>query len=746
MAELHARDHSPRAARWVVNTLWIAMTGMLLSGCATPGYPTAAPSTRAARMNIPAYPATRRSEQHDLYHGTDVADPWRWLEDLGSSDVHDWVTAQNALSQPLLAALPAREPLQRRLTALWNYERWGASLSGSHSFSAPVARHGRYFYLYNSGAQDQSVLMVSDSLDGTPRVLLDPNSLAADRTIALASYAVSPDGRHLAYATSDGGSDWKAIRIRAVDTAVDLPEELLLVKFTPLSWAQDGRGLYYSRYPLRDATQGDDSKQVSVWYHAIGTPQSSDRFVYAIDDHPTRNPYGSVSDDGRWLVISVSDGFASNGVYLLDLTHPDAEAVRLLDQWDGRYEFLGNSGKEFYFLTTAGAPHGRIVAIDLEHPVPADWRVLVSERAEVMDGATWAADKFIVRYLADAHSQVRLYDNDGGASRELQLPGLGEVLGLDGRSDDTELFYAYTDFLTPHTIYRLDLTTGKATLFRRPAVALDPTHYVTEQVFVTSKDGTRVPMYLTQRRDLARDGQRPTMLYGYGGFNVPLLPSFSVPVAVWLEQGGIYAVANLRGGAEYGEQWHQAGTRLHKQNVFDDFIAASQWLIDQRITSRKHLVIRGRSNGGLLVGAALVQRPDLYAAALPAVGVMDMLRYHTASANARQWSTDYGLSEQADEFHALRAYSPVHNVTSGVCYPPTLVTTAERDDRVVPWHSYKFAAALQSAAAPNCNHPLLLRVETRAGHGNDRPTWMQIEDYAEQWAFAARYTGLEVTP
>ncbi len=747
MPDLPTRDRGPRTVRRLALVLAICAAAALSAGCAAPAVrgAAAATPTRAVPMNAPAYPQTRRGDQHDRYHDTDVADPWRWLEELGSSDVHDWVEAQNAVSQPLLAALPAREPLQRRLAALWNYERWGASLSGTHSFEVPVARHGRYFYLYNSGAQDQSVLLVADSLEATPRTLLDPNALALDRTIALSSYSVSPDGRHLAYAIADGGSDWKTVHFRAVDTATDLADELGLVKFTPLSWSPDGRGLYYSRYPLRDATQGDDSKQVAIWYHALGTPQSSDRFVYAIDDHPTRNPYGEVTDDGRWLVISVSDGFASNGVYLLDLASPDAEAVRLLDRWDARYEFLGRRGQEFYFLTTAGAPHGRIVAIDLDHPAPADWRVVVAELPEVVDGATWASGRFVVRYLTDAHSQVRLYDEDG-TGHELALPGMGEVLGLDGRANDTELFYAYTDFLTPHAIYRLDVASGRSTLFRRPAVSLDPARYVTEQVFVASKDGTRVPLYLTSRRDLPRDGRRPTLLYGYGGFNLPLLPAFSVPVAVWLEQGGVYAVANLRGGAEYGEDWHRAGTRLQKQNVFDDFIATSQWLVDHKVTSREHLAIRGRSNGGLLVGAVLVQRPDLYAAALPAVGVLDMLRYHTASANARQWSSDYGLSEQADEFRALRAYSPVHNVKSGVCYPPTLITTAERDDRVVPWHSYKFAAALQAAAPPNCANPLLLRVETRAGHGNDRPAWMQIEDFAEQWAFAARFTGLEVAP
>ena len=723
----------------------LALAGAMLVGCTTMPAPPTLP-TGTAPMSVPRYPATRLSDQHDTYHGVDVADPGRWLEEIGSAEVHDWVEAQNAVSQPFLGALPAREPLRARLAALWNFERWGASLSGTHSFEVPLTRGGRTFYLYNSGGEDQSVLMVADGPDATPRIVLDPNAFAVDRTVAVTSFTVAPDGRHVAYATADGGTDWKTVRVRDVERAVDLPEQLSLVKFTPLSWLPDGTGFYYSRYPLADETHGDDTKQVAVWFHALGTPQASDRFVYAITDHPTRNPYAAVTDDGRWLIVTVSDGFASNGVYLLDRAAPDDDAIRLLDRWDGRYEFLGNRGRTFYFLTTSGAPNGRIVAIDLDRPDPADWRVLVAERPDVIDGATLAGGRFVVRYLHDAHSLVRLHDLDGGGGTDVELPGLGEVLGLEGRDADRQLYFAYTDFLTPHALYRLDVASGRATLFRRPSVALDPARYVTEQVFATSRDGTRVPMYVTHRRDLPRDGRQPTLLYGYGGFNVPLLPSFSVPVAVWLEQGGVYAVANLRGGAEYGEAWHRAGTGTQKQHTFDDFIAASEWLIANRVTSREHLVIRGRSNGGLLVGAVLLQRPDLYAAALPVVGVMDMLRYHTASANARQWSSDYGLSEDAAQFRALRAYSPVHTVRRGTCYPPTLVTTAEHDDRVMPWHSYKFAAALQAAVPPACANPMLLRVETRAGHGNDRPVWMQVEDYADQWAFAARYAGLEVKP
>ncbi len=720
----------------------------LLSGCAGPT--TRDAPERGARTvptsgrSVPAYPATRRVEQTDVFHGTAVADPWRWLEALESPEVHQWVEAQNAVTVPYLESLPARAVFRQRLTEMWNYERWGASLTGGNSFSAPLRRGGRTFYLYNSGHEDHSALMVVDADGGAPRTLLDPAAFAADRTVALVGYEVSPDARYVAYATSDGGTDWTTVHVRDVGEGRDLAEELGFIKGSPLSWTPDGRGFYYSRYPALDAARGDDSKQVSIWYHVAGTPQNSDRFVYAISDHPTRNPYGTVSDDGRWLVIHVREGYAANAVYVLELGARDADAVRLLDRWDGRYRYLGNRGREFYFETTAGAPRGRVVAIDLDAPAPERWRTVVAEAPEAVDAAHFVGGEFLISYLRDARSVLRVYGVDGSGGGELTLPGLGQVTGLNGRGNDPEAFFAYTDFLTPHAIYRYDVAARRLESFRRPAVALDPAFYVTEQVTVTSRDGTHVPMFLVHRRDLPRDGRRPTLLYGYGGFNLPQLPLYSVPVAAWLEQGGVYAVANLRGGSEYGEAWHAAGTRTQKQNVFDDFIAAAEWLIANKVTSREHLGIRGRSNGGLLVGAVLVQRPELFAAALPAVGVLDMLRYQTASANARQWSSDYGLADDPDEFRALLAYSPVHNVHPGICYPPTLITSAERDDRVVPWHSYKFAAALQAAEPGGCASPLLLRVETRAGHGNDRPTWMQVEDYADQWSFLAEHLGLPV--
>jgi prolyl oligopeptidase len=691
-------------------------------------------------------PVTVTSSQTDVYHGVSVSDPYRWLEKLDDPDVHAWVEAQNEFTKPALAALPGRERFRQRMMALWNYERFGASLSGGHSYVVPEEHTGRLFYLHNDGTQDQSVLMVIDEENRAPRVLLDPNALSKDHATALSGYSVSPDGTALAYTTSDGGTDWKTIRIRSVLTGADLAESMSLVKFTGIGWSHDSHGFYYSRYPVReDGHGGDDSRQVSIWYHALGTPQESDRFVYAVTNHTTRNPYATVSDDGRQLVIHISDGYAQSGVMLLDLNDPDADAVPLLATYEARYDYLGNEGDVYFFLTTADASNGRIIAVNRRHPEKSAWRTVVAEAGEAIDGVQFSSRHFFIRYLKDAHSVVRVADTEGHL-RELDLPGMGEAVGFDGDRDASVLYYAYTDYLTPQAIYRLDLKDMSASLFRAPKVAFDSKAYVTEQVFYASKDGTRIPMYITHRRDVAIDGKNPTMLYGYGGFNLPQLPAFSVPVAVWLEKGGVYAVANLRGGSEYGEAWHRAGTKLQKQNVFDDFIAAAEWLQKKGWTSRDHLVIRGRSNGGLLVGATLTQRPDLFAAALPAVGVMDMLRYQTASANARGWSSDFGLSEDAAEFAALRAYSPVHNARNGTCYPSTLVTTAEHDDRVVPWHSYKFAAALQAAQAPNCPNPILLRVETRAGHGNDRPIWMQVEDYAEQWAFAAVHTGFEVAP
>jgi len=548
----------------------------------------------------------------------------------------------------------------------------------------------------------------------------------------------------LAYSLSDGGTDWRTWHFRDVETGKDLPEVLRFIKFADVAWTADSKSVYYTRYPTLPDGTGDGSKQREVYRHVLGTPVEDDVHVFKVTDHPTRNPYVYVSDDGRYLVIFLYDGSQSTGLYYFRLGPdgaPVGEVVRLIDTFDAEYEFIAELDDVFYVRTTADAPNARLVAIDLERPQRSQWRDVLPETQHALRATSILSGRVVAQYLEDAHSVVRVSTLDGQPLYQVELPGLGLARGFLGGVTDRETFFAYTDFLTPTSISRLDVVTGEVSLFRAPKLALDMSAYVTEQVFYRSKDGTRVPMFITRKKDFVRNGQAPVMLYGYGGFNLAQQPQFSVPVAVWLEMGGVYALANIRGGSEYGEAWHSAGTKLNKQNVFDDFIAAAEWLIEQGYTSSAKLAIRGRSNGGLLVAAVLNQRPELFGAALPAVGVLDMLRYHTASANARQWSADYGLSENAAEFEALHAYSPYHRVKEGVCYPPTLITTADRDDRVVPWHSYKYAAALQRAQG--CDNPILLRVETRAGHGAGKPVWMEIEDFADQWAFLVRSLRME---
>jgi prolyl oligopeptidase len=676
-----------------------------------------------------AYPAAARDSQVDDYYGTRVADPYRWFEQAGDPKVREWITAENALAQPYLEGIPARETIKKRMTELWNYER----------YDLPVRRGAHYFYSRNDGLQNQSVLYVADSLQGQPRVLLDPNTLSKDATIALAEIVPSPDGKVLAYSLSDGGTDWRTWHFRDVATGTDLPDVLRFVKFSLVYWTGDSRMVYYTRYPLRAEGSGDDTKQREVYWHKLGTAQDGDERVFKVVDHPTRNPFVQVSDDFRYLIIGMYDGSQSSGIYYRTLGAdgmPSSEVVRLFDTFEAAYDFVAEVDDTFYVRTNAEAPNWQLIAVPATSAARKNWRAVIPQNQDSMTDTTLVGGRFFAQYLQDAHSVVRAFDLNGKPLYDVKLPGFGSAGGFYGDVKDEETFFSYTDYLTPSSISRLDVATGEVSLFRAPRVAFDRSAYVTEQVFYPSKDGTRVPMFITSKRGLVKNGQTPVMLYGYGGFNVAQQPAFSVPVLVWLEMGGAFAVANLRGGSEYGEAWHRAGTKLQKQNVFDDFISAAQWLIDEKYTSTPKLAIRGRSNGGLLVGAVLTQRPDLFGAALPAVGVMDMLRYHTPSSNARQWSSDYGLSENEAEFHALYAYSPVHNVRSGTCYPPTLVTTADRDDRVVPWHSYKFAAQLQQAQS--CPNPVLLRVETRAGHGPGKPVWMQIEDYADQWAFLVK--------
>ena len=681
-------------------------------------------------VNAPVYPVTARVEVSESYFGTKVSDPYRWLENLDSPEVRAWVASQNALSQPRLAQLPQRAWIKARLAQLWNYDR----------YEVPVKRGGRYFYLHNNGRQNQSVLEVADSLEGSGRVLFDPNEARADATIALSDFAPDVHGDVVGYAVSDGGTDWQVWRFKRVASGEDLPDTLRFTKFFGLSWARDDSGVYYSRYPALPDGRGDDSARPAVYFHRLGTPQDHDRLVYEVTDHPTHIPWGRVSEDGHYLVVTLLEGYEKNGVDLIDLRHAEAKPRHLFDGWDARYVFIGKQGRELYFQTTRDAELGQVIAVDARDSQVQ--RTVVRQGGSSLEQATYVGGRIIARYIEDAHGVARVYERDGRPVGSVALPGLGGIEGFEGEGSQEETFFSYTDYLTPRKIYRLDVRANQASLWRDAHAPEASADFVTEQVYYSSKDGTRVPMYITHRRDAPRDGNQPLLLYGYGGFDVSVTPVYRPSVEVWLEMGGTYAEANLRGGGEYGEAWHRAGTLANKQHVFDDFIAAAEYLTREHYTRSARLAIYGRSNGGLLVGAVLVQRPELFAAALPAVGVLDMLRYHTASSNARQWSSDYGLAEDQEQFRALYAYSPVQNVKNGVCYPPTLITTADHDDRVVPWHSYKFAAALQ--AAQICPNPILIRIETRAGHGAGKPVWMQIDDFADQWAFLARSLSITV--
>ena len=558
--------------------------------------------------------------------------------------------------------------------------------------------------------------------------------------MSLGGTSVSPDGRLIAYATSDGGSDWRTWKVRDVETAEDLDDELRFIKFNSPSWAPDGESFYYSRYPEGADGEGDGGATVAIYRHAVGTPQAADTLVYRVPGETRQNPYATVTDDGRFLVVRISEGNLVNAIAFRRFDDPDAELTPLLDEWDAMYTFVGSLGDVLHFRTTNGAPRGRLIGVDVGRPAPQNWTEVIPESDDTLQGVSHIGGYFVARYLHDAHARVAVHDEDGALVRDVALPGIGSAGGFGGEPDDPETFYSFTGFTTPATVYRYDVETGESSLFRQPVVGVDLEAFETTQVFYASKDGTEIPMFVTAPRGIELDESHPTLLYGYGGFNISMTPSFNVARLVWLEMGGVLAIPNLRGGGEYGEAWHLAGTRLEKQNVFDDFIAAAEWLIAEGYTSTPRLAIQGGSNGGLLVGAVMTQRPELFGAALPAVGVMDMLRYHTPSANARNWSTDYGLSEDPDEFEAQLDYSPYHNLAEGVCYPPTLVTTADHDDRVVPWHSFKFGAALQYAQG--CANPVLVRVETRAGHGAGTPIWMRIEALADQWTFLASALGL----
>jgi prolyl oligopeptidase len=685
------------------------------------------PPTSSQPKPMLQYPATRASDQTDNYHGSQIADPYRWLEDPDSPETRAWVHAQNEVTFAWLGQIPARERIRQRLTRLWNYER----------FNLPHKKGGRYFYTRNDGLQNQNAIYVLDRLDGPARLLFDPNTLSPDGTVALTNWVVSEDGKRMAYGLARAGSDWQEWGVLDVDSGRLLPDKLKWIKFSRVSWTKDGRGFYYSRYdePLPGQQFTGQNFYQKLYFHRLGDTQDKDTLVYERRDQKEWGFDGEVTDDGRYLVITVWRGTErKNQVFYRDLSAPDAPVVELVTGFDAEYHFVNNDGPLWWIVTDHEAPLRRVMTVDVRQPERTAWKEIIPESRDTLQDASVVGERLVVQYLKDAASAVRIFDLGGQPVREVPLPELGSVGGFSGRRGDPETFYHFTSYTTPGSIYRYDVATGETRLFRQPRVDFDPARFETKQVFYASKDGTRVPMAIVHKKGLSLDGKNPTILYGYGGFNVSQTPGFAVSTVAWLEMGGVYAVANLRGGGEYGRAWHEAGMNGQKQNVFDDFLAAAEWLIAQKYTSPEKLAIRGGSNGGLLVGAAITQRPELFAAAVPAVGVMDMLRYHKFTIGWA-WVNEYGSADDPDQFRTLLAYSPLHNLKPGTNYPATLITTADHDDRVVPAHSYKFAAALQSAQ--QARQPVLIRIETRAGHGAGTPTSKLIDTATDVLSFLA---------
>ncbi len=671
------------------------------------------------------YPETRKTDVVDEIHGTAVPDPYRWLEDDNAEDTKAWVAAQNQVTEDFLARIPQRGEIRKRLADLWNFDRTGA----------PQEFGGKWFFTHNTGLQNQSVLKVSDTLDGEARLLLDPNALSKDGTVALANFTPSEDGKLLGYSISRGGSDWNEILVRDVATGKDTGDHLKWVKFSGISWAKDGSGFYYSRYdaPAEGAALTQKNEFQKLCFHKIGTPQSEDTLIYERKDHPRWGFGGGLTEDGKFLVIHVTEGTDPKNRFFFKEAKEEAKVVELLADADASYDFVGNEGDLFYFRTDLKAPRHRVIAIDVKKPERESWKEVIPESKDLLQGVTMVGGKLACEFLRDARSAITIYGLDGKRVRDVELPGIGSAGGFEGRKKDKETFYSFTSYTDPGAIFRYNLETGESKLWKRPEVGFDGAAYETKQVFVPSKDGTKVPVFITHKKGIKLDGSHRVLLSGYGGFNISLSPGFSIGRAVWLERGGILAVANLRGGGEYGSEWHLAGTRLRKQNVFDDFIAAGEWLVKEKYTQPSRLAIQGGSNGGLLVGACMTQRPDLFGAALPAVGVMDMLRFHKFTIGWA-WEKDYGSAEDPEEFKALLQYSPYHVLKPGTRYPATMVTTADHDDRVVPAHSFKFAARLQECQAKD-GPPVLIRIDTSAGHGAGTALSKMIDRTADEWAF-----------
>ena len=682
------------------------------------------------------YPDTRRIDHVDVYHGVEVADPYRWLEKdvREAEEVAAWVAEQNKVTFAHLESIPEREAIRKRLTELWNFER----------FTHYAKAGGRYYFSKNDGLQNQYVLYRMDSLDDEPQVLIDPNAWSKDGTVALTESVFSDDGRYVAYSRAESGSDWQTIRVMEIESGEVLEDEIKWVKFSTPSWTEDGEGFFYSRFdePKEGAAfQGLNLNQ-KVRYHEVGTQQGEDVLVYERPDHPDWMLGAEATEDGRYVIITAQVGTdARHRIFYKDLSEPYGIPVELIDNFDHEYTFVGNDGPLLYFQTNLDAPRRRLIAIDLREPEREHWKEIVPQAEETLESVSLIGNLFVASYLKDASTQVKIHSMDGEFVREVDFGMIASAEGFTGRRGDTETFYLLSSFTLPPSVHRYDLITGKSTLMRRTKVDFDPDEYEVKQIFYNSNDGTRVPMFLSHKKGVKLDGSNETLLYGYGGFDISLTPYFSITRLAWMEMGGVLAIANLRGGGEYGEAWHKAGTKLQKQNVFADFIAAAQWLIEKKYTQPSKLAIQGRSNGGLLVGAVMTQRPELFGAVLAGVGVMDMLRFHKFTAG-RYWTDDYGSSDNPEEFKALYAYSPYHNLDKGASYPATLVTTADTDDRVVPGHSFKFISQLQYAQAGKA--PVLARIETRAGHGAGKPTSKLIEETADEWAFLVRNLGMKL--
>jgi prolyl oligopeptidase len=729
--------HLPRALA-AAALAGAALAHPSIAAAQTPSTPAANPSSRVQ------YPQTRAADQVDDYHGTRVPDPYRWLEDLDGPETAAWIQAQNGLTFGYLNALPGRDVIKQRLTEMWNYPR----------VSLPWREGGRLFFTKNSGLQRQSpYYTTTGAARGAAEratLVLDPNEISKDGSTSLSMFSPDPTGTHIAYGLSAGGADWRTVRIKRVADGKDLDDTIEWIRYSGVSWTKDGKGFFYTRYPTPPKEAGktlsNASRDPKVYYHALGTAQSADAEVFSFAKEPTWSIGAGVTEDGRWLFAYVNRGTdPENHLYVADLkraTSPDVKAALtpLDTTMEASFTPIGVVGTTAYVHTNLGAPKYKLVAVDLTKPARANWKTVIPESEHTLQGVSLIGGKLFAQYLADVKSQVSIHELSGKKTGDLPLPGIGTLAGLSGREDDSELFFGFTSYLVPSSIYRYDVKTGAVETFFKPNVPFDASQYETTQVFYPSKDGTKIPMFVTHKKGLARDGTNPTMVYAYGGFNVSQVPGFSASVATWLELGGVYAVPNLRGGGEYGEEWHLAGKLDKKQNVFDDFIAAGEYLVKEKYTSPEKLAIRGGSNGGLLVGAAMTQRPDLFAVALPGVGVMDMLRYHKFSAGVF-WVPEYGSADDPQQFQTLLKYSPLHNLKAGTCYPATLTTTADHDDRVVPSHSFKWASALQKAQG--CGKPTLIRIEAQGSHGY-RPLDRAIAEQADVWAFTAKNLGMDV--